>query len=74
MTMMTVSTTPIKIMEKKAHEEVQEKEKSQSQHKKRKADKLANTVNLAEEDISFIFEAIVEVVKSSIKGIGKKQL
>ena len=53
----------------KAQEEVQ-----QHPHKKRKADKSANTVSLAQDDISLLCDAIAEVAKSSLKGVSKKQL
>ena len=53
----------------KAQEEVQ-----QHPHKKRKADKSANTVSLAQDDISLLCDAIAEVAKFSLKGVRKKQL
>ena len=43
----------------KAREEVQ-----QHLHKKRKADKSANIISLAQDDISLLCDAIVEVAKS----------
>ena len=53
----------------KTQEEVQ-----QHPHKKRKADKSANTVSLAQDDISLLCDAIADVAKSSLKGVSKKQL
>ena len=44
------------------------------QHKKRKADKSANMINLAKEDIILLSDTIVEVAKSILKGMSKKKL
>ena len=39
---------------------------------KRNADKLANTMNLVEENISLLSDAIVEVAQPNLKGLSRK--
>ena len=52
----------------------EEAEQHELQCKKQKSDKLADTGNLDENDISLLSDAITEVSKSRLKGISKKKL
>ena len=45
----------------------QEKEQHEPQHKKCKADKMANIINLSNEDISLLSIAVAEVVKTNLR-------